>query len=149
MLEFHHILDVYDSVNEAVQKFESGTGPEAHFPSQPETEDQIAATPQTGGAIQPASPANQTSNVTLEQSSASDVKTKEKPLAMRSVEDKIKYIVTENPEYGAYKINKLLNTEKYAYTKVGWFGVRAILNQMGLSSRKSRKMFAIENSGNL
>ena len=55
---------------------------------------------------------------------------------------KVKYIVGHFPHLEAYKINKLLNTEKFGYTKVGWFGVRSILSQLGLNSRKNRLKFS-------
>ena len=58
------------------------------------------------------------------------------------IEDKIKHIISRDPNIGAYKINKILNTRRYGYTKVGWFGVRSILNSLGLNSRKNRKEFS-------
>ena len=61
--------------------------------------------------------------------------------AKLTVEEKIKDIIRQHPEYGAFRISRKLNSVDYGFTKVGWFGVRAILKQMGLNSRKKRYDF--------
>ena len=58
------------------------------------------------------------------------------------VEEKVKHIIRQNPEFGAYKINKRLNTPDYGFARIGWFGVRSLLSQMGLNSRGKRREFA-------
>ena len=151
LLEFHHILDVYDSVEEAIEKFEmAARKPEAALteealPGQATMAETTMAGDGFSTTARAATPTGEAGSPVPErameavQTSAATV-----PLTRRSVEDKIKYIVAQDPQLGAYKINKLLNTEKFGFTRVGWFGVRSLLNQLGLSSRKSRKRFAQE-----
>ena len=59
-----------------------------------------------------------------------------------SLIDKIKMIVQKNPDYGAYKIKKELNTLDYGFMKVGWFTVKSELNTMGLKSKAQRYAYA-------
>ncbi len=150
LLEFHHILDVYDATEDAIMKFEEvARKPEA-----------AATVIRESAGVQSASPAAEEEEESYlppkpRSASAPDGKVepisasaevrdhrRELPLSMRPLEEKIKHIVADNPHLGAYKINKLLNTEAYGFTKVGWFGVRSILSQIGLNSQKNRKKFA-------
>jgi hypothetical protein len=59
-----------------------------------------------------------------------------------SLIEKIKMIVRKNPEYGAYKIKKQLNTIDYGFMKVGWLMVRGELQRLGLNSKTRRYAFA-------
>lgn len=143
LLEFHHILDVYDTVNEAVQKFEE-------LVARPVPADAVpGATPAAMPEEKPESAMPGFTPMEAERPQApipepEEIEQQPPPTgsAMRSLEAKIKQIVAENPNYGAYKINKILNTERFAFSTVGWFGVRSILKQLGLNNRKNRKKFA-------
>jgi anti-sigma B factor antagonist len=150
LLEFHHILDVYESVNEAVQKFEETT---VQRPEKAQVAQETISTSSAGATIDPQSQVHppQTDRQSFGQSMASGREaakqedkheTKSVPIEMQSLEDKVKYIVAHYPHLGAYKINKILNTEKFGFTKVGWFGVRSLLNRIGLNSRKNRQSLA-------
>ncbi|GAB4376774.1 MAG: hypothetical protein Kow0042_23450 [Calditrichia bacterium] len=152
LLEFHHILDVYDSVEEAVQKFEE----DARKRVPVEAESGVAQV-QASGVTQPAGAASKVkpgvaTEATIPEQVESVLQGEEEtgkrvepePFNMKSLESKIKHIVAQNPDLGAYKINKLLNTAEYNYSKVGWFTVRSILSQLGLNSRKKRRKFAQE-----
>jgi anti-sigma B factor antagonist len=146
LLEFHHILDVYDSVEEAVDKFEES----------PEQIGTVSVTPQyqttSVGSSQPDNSymAQQQDYSTVEmddqgeEPEAAGLSSNKDEVSEHSmeIEDKIKHIISRDPNIGAYKINKILNTRRYGYTKVGWFGVRSILNNLGLNSRKNRKEFS-------
>ncbi len=143
LLEFHHILDVYDSVDEAINKFEMAESGAPVAP-QPKAQEQPTTQPTTENEpvqSQPEVPSNPP-NV------ASEPKPEERPvdLANLSLEDKIKEIIKEDPSLGAYGIKKRLNTEKYGYTKVGWFKVRSVLAQMGLNSKSKRYQFAMSSN---
>lgn len=156
LLEFHHILDVYDSVEEAVSKFEEsqyvemvssdGFGGDTHNP-QPEQprmappQERPAGEPQQPAPQRPQQPAPGQQPAFREPVMAAEpVNTFD--VAAMTTEDKIKFIVANNPELGAFKINKRLNSQDFGFTKVGWFGVRSWLNKLGLSSRKARRAFA-------
>ncbi len=153
LLEFHHILDVYDSVEEAIRKFEEGEARPATPTAAPAAakKEQLSfaqagashttGTPPTETISKP--PVAEEQPLTTAETGSVPSKEGESSLRFKSIEDKIKDIVAKNPNIGAWKINKLLNTQQYGFTKVGWFGVRAILNKMGLNSRKNRRKFAL------
>ncbi|GAB4333476.1 MAG: hypothetical protein Kow0037_11680 [Calditrichia bacterium] len=150
LLEFHHILEVYDSIEEAVQRFETTPGREAvGVAASTQAASATGAAGRTVKGPEPpvSPPVSQSALQTPAPAVAQTVAPKagaetERPLAERTLEEKIKYIVKQDPDLGAYKINKLLNTEKFGYTKVGWFTVRSLLGQLGLGSRKKRREFA-------
>jgi len=145
LLEFHHILDVYDSVDEAINKFEvlESTGQpvakEMTFP-QPATEPAPAETsaqmrPQTATAVE----------TEQEPATAVEEKTEIMPAEL-SLTEKIKLVIKKNPEYGAFKIKKELNSVNYGFIKVSWFMVKHELKRLGLNNRSKRYAFAT-NSG--
>ncbi|MGH1362326.1 MAG: STAS domain-containing protein [Calditrichia bacterium] len=167
LLEFHHILDVYDSLDEAIGKFEESqfvevvTGQPAAEPKAPTPPP--APKPQTpfGGEMTPGQPMEPIAGEPVASSQpvepvAEDVfedRSEEsipqvrrnlgpRDLVNMSTEDKIRHIVARNPDIGAFKINKRLNSADFGFTKVGWFGVRSQLNKLGLNSRKARNQFA-------
>ncbi len=134
LLEFHHILDVYDAVDEAVNKFEmlqASGKPVAKEITLPKPEEQAPAET-SKPAVSSAEPSARTESAEQQQMSATEL----------SVEDKIKLIIKENPSFGAFKIKKELNSSKFGYTKIGWFQVRSLLAQLNLNSRSRRYQFA-------
>lgn len=142
LLEFHHILEVYDSLQEAILSF----GQEKKEP-EPAVESAVQQALRQRGAVastseRVASDATETAAPSATVADEAAVTPKKLPLSMYTDEEKIKHIVAEHPEWGAFKINKRLNSEKYGFTKIGWFGVRAILNRLNLNSRKKRQEFA-------
>ncbi len=161
LLEFHHILDVYDSVQEAVNKFEesqyvevvsesrvkaqpkeaapkpvTNTAPTAQTPPTPRYENREQAATAAAPKL-PNLPNSAATAATEEPRKQSIIDTATLP-----VEEKVKHIVRQNPEFGAYKINKRLNTPDYGFARIGWFGVRSLLSQLGLNSRGKRREFA-------
>jgi anti-sigma B factor antagonist len=134
LLEFHHILDVYDAGDEAVNKFEmlqASGKPVAKEITLPKPEEQAPAET-SKPAVSSAEPSARTESAEQQQMSATEL----------SVEDKIKLIIKENPSFGAFKIKKELNSSKFGYTKIGWFQVRSLLAQLNLNSRSRRYQFA-------
>ncbi len=140
LLEFHHILDVYDTVDEAINKFEvlqaagRPVAKEITLPPPPKEEEQGMPTEsfnETAPAPEPAEPA--------EPMSAQEQNLN--PAEM-SLTEKIKLVIKENPELGAFKIKRVLKSSKYGYSKVGWFKVRTELVNMNLNSRSRRYQFA-------
>jgi len=141
LLEFHHILDVYDSVDEAVTKFEmleAAGQPVAKEITLPksgaeQTQQQQA---QTQVAEQP-----RKSESVAEQPQVAEESPEINPADI-SLSEKIKMIIREHPHFGAYKIKRMLNSTKYGYTRVGWFEVRSHLVRMRLNSRSRRYDYA-------
>lgn len=130
LLEFHHILDVYDSVDEAINKFEvlESTG-------QSVAKEITLNKPKPEPApVQPQAAPVETMQAVPEQSEEEVVK----PLSELTLGEKIRRIIEENPELGAYKIKKELNSAKYGFMRVGWFTVRNELSRMDLKSKSKR-----------
>ncbi len=140
LLEFHHILDVYDSVDEAVNKFEmleaagQSVAKEITLPKTPAEQAQEQRQTQVAEQPQPSETVAETAGVAEESPNVNP--------ADFSLTDKIKMIVREHPHFGAYKIKRTLNSTKYGYTRVGWFEVRSHLVRMRLNSRSKRYDFA-------
>lgn len=133
LLEFHHILDVYDTVDEAVNKFEmlqAAGKPVAREITLPKPEETVS----DPATIEPSD-----SDISLQ----ADPMTQEeqKGTSELTLQDKIRAVIKENPAYGAYKIKKELNGSRYGYSKVGWFEVRAELARLNLNSRARRYKF--------
>ncbi len=138
LLEFHHILDVYDRVEDAVNRFESSEAAgesvarEITLPKAEEkkTEEKEA---------EPAAPAE-----SKPRAAENDVveTTQQISVTELSLQDKIKNIIKENPEFGSLKIKRELNTARYGFTRVGWFAVRSELAKMKLNKRSKRYEFA-------
>lgn len=132
LLEFHHILDVYDKVDEAVNRFETSeaagesVAKEITLPkAEPVAEEPTEFVPSV----------EEDKGVAAEQ-------TQKVEIADMPIADKIRHIVKENPEFGSLKIKKELNTARYGYTKIGWFGVRGELSKLNLNNRNKRYDFS-------
>ena len=148
LLEFHHILDVYDSSDEAIKKFEETV----HKPSAATVAREFAELRKSpvGVSSDDSAPVMEEESafgsvrddIDQELSGSTGVESKEVSIASADVEEKMKHIIVRNPGVGAYKISKILNTSKYGFTKVAWLQVRTILKAMGLKSKKSRRLFA-------
>jgi len=140
LLEFHHILDVYDTVDEAVNKFETleaagkSVAKEITLPNQ-EQQTQAQPTP----AAQPTPPQPTPNSPEPEVVTEQELVVNPGDL---SLAEKIKMIVKENPSFGALKIKRELYTAKFGYSRVGWFAVRAELSKLNLKSRTRRYEFA-------
>ncbi len=135
LLEFHHILDVYDTVDEAINKFEmleAAGKPVAKEISLPKAEPEQETT---------GSGEKQERKETSEAVIAEEEKEQVNPADL-SLDEKLRMIIRENPSYGAFKIKKELNTAKYGYTKVGWFIVRSELSKLNLNTRARRYEYA-------
>ena len=142
LLEFHHILDVYDTVDEAINKFEvleSAGKPVAKEVSFKKPE--VVAGKETAAAAATTAAVPKTAGVAAGVTETI-IERGEIATADLSLIEKIKMIVRKNPEYGAYKIKKQLNTIDYGFMKVGWLMVRGELQKMGLNSKTRRYAFA-------
>jgi anti-sigma B factor antagonist len=144
LLEFHHILDVYDSVDEAINKFEvleSSGQPIAKEmtlnkpkpePTPAEAIEELPAV-ETMEAHAPAEMAEEQTDTPVV-----------KPISEMSLGEKIQRIIQENPQYGAYKIKKELNSVKYGFIRIGWLTVRNELSKMDMKSKSKRYSYATQ-----
>lgn len=137
LLEFHHILDVYDTVDESVNKFEvlqaagRPVAKEITLPPPVQEEEQGTLTE----SINETTPA-------AEHFEEAPVEQQQLNPAEMSLNEKIKLVIKENPELGAFKIKRKLNSSKFGYSKVGWFKIRTELVAMNLNSRSRRYQYA-------
>ena len=142
LLEFHHILDVYDSVDEAINKFEvlesagKPVAKEMTFESKPATPVATPVAPTTEMQPQPEAVDTAVSPAVAVDASAEPVAKTNLPLP-----EKIKSIVRSHPEFGAFKIKRELNTVEYGFTKMSWFNVRGELGALGLNNKTKRIQF--------
>lgn len=132
LLEFHYILKAFDTLEEALADFDKfRLRVEVTQPAIAEEEIStygrpVAARPEKETAVK--------RDDYLERMMKAETKDK-------SVEEKIKQLVIENPENGSIKIMKELNTPQYGNVKLSWFQIMKYLKQLGLNSKKKRIEF--------
>lgn len=141
LLEFHHILDVYDTVDEAINKFEvleaagKSVAKEITLPK-PETQTAPASTPD---------PQQEPMATKSSEQSKEEVVTEEELVvnpADLSIQEKIKTLVKENPSLSPRKLKHELYTARFGYTRIGWLAIRAELKKLNLLKRTKRYEFA-------
>ncbi|MBC7186589.1 MAG: STAS domain-containing protein [Calditrichaeota bacterium] len=144
MLEFNRILASYDSLEEAIDDFDVCAGydlsksarrqvvPSVDFDMQPAVRLQqpvaSRATPATAqvapvGIVEPASHARPAEAIDL-------------PLT-----EKVRKIVLENPNNGAWGVMRALNSPRFGYTRMNYFKVRALLKRLNLDTKEKRYRF--------
>lgn len=128
LLEFHYILKAFDTLEEAIADFDK-TSPRSEI-RQPVAVEEDVSTSQKPRVSQEKETVSKRDDY-LERMMKAETKDK-------SVEDKIKQLVIENPEYGSIKIMKELNTPRYGNLKLNWFQVMKYLKFLKLNSKKKR-----------
>ncbi len=135
LLEFHYILKAFETIEEAIVDFDKGiVTAEIDVPSFAPAARMAATSPKSEAPATVPVDDNREREKYLEKMISSETKDK-------SVEDKIKQLVIENPENGSIKIMKELNRQKYGNVKLGWFQVVKYLKKMDLNSKKKRVDF--------
>jgi anti-sigma B factor antagonist len=109
LLEFHYILKAYDTIEEAVDAFvkEAGgtlTGPGGGQTTEVRKPAAVRETPKMEEKVEVAEPTVSMDDMTID--------------------EKIRAILRRNPAASARDIKRLLNTEEFGFTKVGWFEAR-------------------------
>jgi anti-sigma B factor antagonist len=122
LLEFHYILKAFENLKDAIGDFErsgmvskSGSSGSTDLPKS-----FVAAQP----AEKPMSKTPQAATVAAANAA--------------TLEEKILKIVKDMPYAGTIMIARQLNTPEYGNEKIGWFGLRRILKQLGLDSKQKR-----------
>ncbi len=141
LLEFHHILDVYDTVDEAINKFEvleaagKSVAKEITLPK-PETQTASTSTPST----------EQEPTATKSSEQFKEEVVTEEELVVNpadlSIQEKIKILIKENPSLSPRKLKHELYSARFGYTRIGWLAVRAELKKLNLLNRTKRYEFA-------
>jgi len=122
LLEFHYILKAFDSLELAVKDFERSGA--------------VAAAP----TVKPASVDDEKETTTAEKDAQKQPSTLQP--GGDSLESSLRKIIKTMPEAGTTQIARQLNTPEYGNYKVGWFGLRKTLKQLGLDSKRKRVAFA-------
>ena len=166
MLEFYHIFDDYNSIEDASASFKKA-GDELDLvmdtqensdnasqedlqpdsiidelkvvetPSEiPESPKMSIDTPEEN--IIEYSPQENTPEIIDETKFIPLTTTPEIKLGYLPMGEKIKRIVAENPFIGPRKIRKVLKHEKFGNTKVGFFHLRKLLRELDLNSKEKR-----------
>jgi len=136
LLEFHYILRAFDTIDEAISDFDRGGAGAAATPRPVIAK--AAESPNGGNAGTAVSAAKPR----VERVAAPGER------APRSVDDKVRQVVLENPEAGPFKIKQMLATPRHGNTQVGWLEVRRILKKLNLDSREKRIDFFKKKSFN-
>jgi hypothetical protein len=142
MLEFHRILECYDSIEEAIDDFDLSIGLDVT-----KSVFQASPTRERGFAEVAVSPPPVNRPPVMRESDGSRAKSRPaftKPKINEHAlpfTEKIKAIVIGNPALGAWKIRQELNTERFGYTQVSWWKVYRTLRALNLASKEQRYRF--------
>jgi hypothetical protein len=143
MLEFHRILECYDSIEEAIDDFDLSIGLDVTksviqaFPAHENASPKVAVMPPPL-VSRPVSMRDGDSARAKPRPSFTKSKINEHALPFT---EKIKAVVIGNPTLGAWKIRQELNTERFGYTKVSWFRVYRTLRALNLATEAQRYRF--------
>ena len=132
LLEFHYILKAFNSIEDAIVDFDKDRPQVESAPVMSKAERSFVA--EEKPIVSDKKDDTAQKDEYLEKMMSGDTQNK-------SVEDKIKQLVIENPENGSIKIMKELNTPKYGNMKLSWFEVVRYLKKMNLNSKKKRVGF--------
>jgi anti-sigma B factor antagonist len=139
LLEFHNILEAYDSMEEAIDDFKKETligSTEEDVESSPmiskedEGSTKIATSPLQ--VLKGMIDANKPAAVSVD-------------LASLSIDEKIKAIARDNPEFNTREIRNALEDEKFGSVKINWLELRRRLKALGLDSMRKRVIYARKN----
>ena len=120
LLEFHYILKAYDTIKEAISEFDKETGA-SHYVE--ETAEDQAEAVQEEQFVPP----------------MDDLIEDEVPL---SVEDKVKKLALDNPDWGAGQIANALSSAEHGFIRMGKLSVWRMLRKLNLSSKEDRARMA-------
>ncbi len=137
LLEFNFILRAFETIDEAIMDFDKDHAGRAVHATVPTERVKPKSTVEQTRVETKREPTNVETEI--EKIAGPDVEDK-------SVEDKIRQIVMENPDNGSIKIMKELNTPKYGKVKLSWFQVVKLLKKLDLNSKKKRVEFFKKNA---
>ena len=128
LLEFHYILKAFDELNDAIKDFErSGM---------------VVSEPQKVVNIEVDKQASTPSDAPGEPSAVVE----EPPLAP-GIEDKVKKIISMDPEVTTTQLVRTLRSPQYGNIKIGWFAAKKVIKKLGLDSKKARRELANSHQG--
>ncbi len=144
MLEFNRILTSYDSLDEAIDDFDVCAG----YDLAKSVRREVAAS--TDFDLQPAVrlPAPAATKAAPAREETQPVALPQSPTFGRPAEaidlpltEKVRKIVLENPNNGAWGVMRALNSPRFGYTRLSYFKVRGILKRLNLDTKEKRYRF--------
>ena len=149
MLEFNRILSSYDGMEEVLDDFDLSLGYDltksiarsaATDTTQTDVQSSMNIEPVRRKKTAPVNPpAKQGGNRHSEQKVHTDFLAERKQDVINlPLPEKIRKVVLENPNSGAWIIKKTLNSPRFGYVNVGLFKLRSILKSYNLETKKKR-----------
>jgi len=139
LLEFHNILEAYDSLEDAIDDFrkelmidglEDGTEPTTGGGGDELVSMKIATSPLQ--VLKGMIDGNKSS-------------VQRQDLTSVSIDEKIKIVVRENPEFNTREIRNALDDERFGSVTINWLELRRRLKALSLDSMRKRVIFARKN----
>ena len=144
MLEFHRILECYDSIEEAIDDFDLSIGLDV---TKSVLQTFSAREPGFPGVAVTPPPVSSARGGVMRDGDGARTKPRPafaKPRAQEHAlpfTEKIKAIIISNPALSAWKIRQELNTERFGHVKVGWWKVYRTLRTLNLATKEQRFRF--------
>jgi anti-sigma B factor antagonist len=135
MLEFHRILNYYDTIEEAINEFDIIRGIDI-TKVDPQVEKMLARQNKQLSFPKGSVTVQTRKSATGPQAKSSKLTQKDFPL-----NEKIKMIVVENPFWGIKSICKQLRAPKYGSMRIGWLRMHSILRSLNLETKEKRYRF--------
>ncbi len=127
LLEFHRILNAFNTVEEAVQEFEKGR---ETLPS-----NQTRVNP-----VAPVSP--NTATLVLTSTGEKEKEEEEEVRGPTTLSEKILEVVKIYPRYGSWRIKRILVQMPYSESGIKMREIRRELKRLGLDTRRKRLQYA-------
>lgn len=124
LLEFNYILKAFDSLEDAIRDFDKDRAVilvDEEMDIEEKEKDTI----------------EETNVEEEEEQEEEDIESE-----LEGIEEKVRQIVIEHPSWGASKIVRELNTEKYGFIRIGSLSAWKILRRLNLGSKKQRQILS-------
>ena len=138
MLEFNKILSYYDSIEEAINDFDLSIGLDLTKSLRRSLTSDVAAEEKIAAPMVALRPALRPAPGDGSQYTYKKSKVDEKIIPLS---EKIKLIIIDDPRRGAFKIKKLLMSERFGFTKVGALKIYNTLKKLNLETNEKRYRF--------
>jgi len=139
LLEFHNILEAYDSLDDAIEDFRK----EIMIDSMEEEAEPAVI----GGGDEAVSTKIATSPLRVLKGmiDGNKIALQSEDLTSLSIDEKIRAIARENPEFNTREIRNALDDEKFGFVAINWLELRRRLKALSLDSMRKRVIFARKN----
>ena len=141
MLEFNRILSYYDSIEEAINDFDISIGLDI-TKSIKRSYNPVA----TGLAVETPAPPMVQKTVSAQGGTAPAAKQfsfnkSQVDAKMLPLNERIRLVVVEDPNRGAFQVQKILNTSRFGFTKINILKLYNMLKTLNLESKEKRHRF--------